>query len=49
MKNAAACPGHGANLGAPRALDTQNPLAIQCQRGEAAEPLLILLRRFATE
>ena len=40
------------NLSAPRARDTQNPLAIQCQRGEAgdaAEPLLILLRRFATE
>ncbi len=40
------------NLSAPRARDPQNPLAIPCQRGdagEAAEPLLILLRRFATK
>ena len=40
------------NLSAPRARDTQNPLAIQCQRGDAgetAEPLLLLLRRLATE
>ena len=52
MKNAAACPDAVLNLSAPRARDTQNPLAIQCQRGDAgetAEPLLILLRRLATE